>query len=248
MSITFHQVLRDLTLAVPVMNSSTRKSIKLPYDNTNEDFPKRRFHRLSYKYRIAYDYNTNEDYKVVRIGVLYGRRKIVEYEFKVYSLRQNSWRRLDKFAHYPNWKSIRDSIVGGALHWISSKEDLLVVFDLGTEIYRIIPQPKYRGSYDYIYLDNLEGCLSLSYHYELSTVDLFLLKKYGGKNEHWLRPTNFFNKIYSPVKPIFYSKSDKQVVIALGGSRLILYNLEEKSVEEVMTHGVLGSGLIDLHI
>ncbi|XP_047339278.1 uncharacterized protein LOC124942768 [Impatiens glandulifera] len=121
------------------------------------------------------------------------------------------------------------------------------------EIFRIIPQPKYRDSYDYIYLDNLEGCLSLSCHYKSSTVDLFLLKEYGGKNEHWLRlitlsPSSSFNKIYSPVKPIFYSKSDKQVVISLGCSRLILYNLEEKTVEEVMTHGVLGSGLIDLHI
>ncbi|XP_047339551.1 F-box protein CPR1-like [Impatiens glandulifera] len=234
-------------------NPSTKKYIKLPYEPV--DLPYRiDLFIWTCDYRIVYD-STNEDYKVVRFGVLQlGRRAIdvIDYEVKVYSLRLNLWHRLEKFDHYPNWKSIGDSIAGGALHWISKWKKVIVAFDIVTERYRILPHPEYHGSYDDLYLNNLGGCLSLSCHYKSSNVDVFLLKEYGGKNEHWsklitLSQTISF-EIYYPVKPIAYSYSDKQVVIALGDSRLILYNLEQKSVEETMIHGVVGRSLLELHI
>ncbi|XP_047306726.1 F-box protein CPR1-like [Impatiens glandulifera] len=209
-----------------VWNPSIRKSIKLPYES-RIDFPNKKHTVWICDYRIGYD-NTNEDYKVVRIGGLQGRKGIIDYEIKVYSLRSNSWHKIEKFSHFPNLNSFGDSVAGGALHWITSTENLIVAFDLGIEKYRVLPQPEYRDSYYYLYLDNLCGCLSLTCRYiSSSTVDVFLLKEYGRKNEHWSRLITLSHpissKIFNPTKPTV-----------------------QKSPEEIMIYVVVGS--MDLHI
>ncbi|XP_047339491.1 F-box protein CPR1-like [Impatiens glandulifera] len=210
-----------------ICNPSTRKSRKLPYASV--DLPD--IYNIFYDciYHFGYD-NTNDDYKVVRLAL---RKKtfkgdIEEYEVKVYSLKTNLWHRSEKFSHGPKMGSFGDSIAGGALHWISyvksdtEKKGLIVAFDLGTEKYRVIPQPKYDGPHFFLYLDNLGGLLSLSCHYESSVVDVFLLKGYGGENEHWsklitISPPNPF-VFFHTVKPITYSKCDKKVLLNINSA------------------------------
>ncbi|XP_047339485.1 F-box protein CPR1-like [Impatiens glandulifera] len=143
--------------------------------------------------RFGYD-STNDDYKVVRLVFplidAHFKRYITSYEVKVYSFKSNSWHRSETSPDHPKLESIGDSIVCGAMHWISDVElnserkSSIVAFDLGTEKYRIIPHPEYIGPHFGLKLDNLGGCLSLSCHYESSFVDVFLLKEYGGKNEY----------------------------------------------------------------
>ncbi|XP_047339524.1 F-box protein CPR1-like [Impatiens glandulifera] len=230
-------------------NPSTRKSIKLPYASIEIANQSDRLNAYVYCcYRIGYD-NNNDDYKVVRIVILisYHLDIIIDYEIKVYSLRSNFWHRPEKFSHCPNWISFGNIIVGRALHWISTvksdlkRESLIVAFDFGTEKYRVLPQPEYSSPHFDLYLDNFGGCLSLSCKYESSIVDVFLLKEYGKKNEHWSRlitlsPTTT-SEIYHPVTPIAYSKCGKKVWLHMGRMRLVLYNLEQKLVEENTVDG-----------
>ncbi|XP_047313684.1 F-box protein CPR1-like [Impatiens glandulifera] len=229
-----------------ICNPSTRKSKKLPYESVELPDINNIFYDCIY--RFGYD-NTNDDYKVVRLAFRQKtfRGDIDEYEVKVYSLKSNSWHRPEKFSQCPKMGSFGDSIAGGALHWISyvktatPKKRLIVAFDLGTEKYRVIPQPKYAGPHFFLYLDNLGGCLSLSCQYESSVVEVFLLKEYGGENEHWsklitISPTNPFVIFYT-VKPITYSKCGKKVLLNINSS-LIWYNLEQQSFEEVRVRGM----------
>ncbi|XP_047340097.1 F-box protein CPR1-like [Impatiens glandulifera] len=229
-------------------NPSIKKSIKLPYASIEIATLGIHFVSVYYDYRIGYD-NINDDYKVVRIVLIISRSPdiFLDYEVKVYSLGSNSWHKLEKFLYCPDWHSFGNSIAGGAMHWISivksdlKSERLIVAFDLGTEKCRVLPKPEYTSPHFKLYLHNLEGCLSLSCQYESSSiVDVFLLKDYGGKNEHWSRlitlsPTTTF-KIYHPFIPIAYSKSGKKVWF-MNSNRLrrslVLYNLEQKSVEKI---------------
>ncbi|XP_047337999.1 F-box protein CPR1-like [Impatiens glandulifera] len=252
-----------MPLTVPfIWNPSTRMSIKLPYEST--DIAIHPGLCTSCVYRIGYD-NTNDDYKVVRIVVYLILGFGIEYEIKVYSLRSNSWHRPEKFPHCPNWKSFGNSIVCGSLHWISTvkseksdlkEESLIVAFDIGTEKYRVLPQPQYRGPYYKLYVDDLGECLSLSCHYKSSTVDMFLLKEYGGKNEHWSRLINatllkeyggtneswlrLAQNIPVPsnhvVKSAAYSNCGKNVLLSMDDDNLVWYDLDSESLEDPRIH------------
>ncbi|XP_047308178.1 F-box protein CPR1-like [Impatiens glandulifera] len=217
-------------------NPSIRKCIKLPY--TFIDLANQVSIPITYcDYRIGY-VNTNDDYNIVRIAYR-GRCSMVDYEFKVYSLRSNSWHRLEKFLYVPDFFSFGDSIVGGALHWISivKSEDLIVAFHLGTEKYRMLSHPEYRGPYYRLYLDNFEGCLSLTCYYKSFDVDVFLLKEYGEKNEYWSRLITLsyatFLQIHHPFKLVAYSKSRKKILLEMDYMRHVLYNVEQKLTVEI---------------
>ncbi|XP_047339504.1 F-box protein CPR1-like [Impatiens glandulifera] len=223
---------------VLLWNPSTRKSIKLPYPFV--DFRDKYDIVYNCIYRFGYD-NTNDDYKVVRIVFISNIFRVgicTDYELNVYSLKSNLW----------HTESFGDSIVSGALHWISSVESdtekkiLIVAFDLGTEKYRVIPPPEFVGPHFRLNLDNLGGCLSLSCHYESSFVDVFLLKEYGRENEYWsklitISPTNHFISFHT-VKPIIYSKCGKKVLLNIDFLSFIWYNLEQQSFKEIRDHGM----------
>ncbi|XP_047331539.1 F-box protein CPR1-like [Impatiens glandulifera] len=155
----------------------------------------------------------------------------------------------EKFHHYPNYQKIF-AIACGALHWISGnvedeKESWIVAFDLGTEKYRVIPQPGYSGSPRYVCLNNFEGCLSLSCNYysndvKSNVVDVWLLNKYGEENEYWWKlisftPTEEMDDPYS-IKPVAYSKSGKKILLEIDYKNLVWYNLEQESVEDIVLH------------
>ncbi|XP_047339481.1 F-box protein CPR1-like [Impatiens glandulifera] len=233
---------------VILWNPSTRKSIKLPYTPTEIASEKKVFGntRRERVYQLGYD-NINGDYKVVRLVVLYGS-DFQDFEVKVYSLKSNSWHKSENCLHCPDFNRTGNSIAGGAVHWISDvmldskKESSIVAFDIRTEKYRVIPPPEFCGIDSGLYLDNLEGCLSLSYQYQSTSVDVFLLKEYGGKSEYWskfvtISPTIQFPSVYA-VKPIAYSKSGKKVLLDLNFKILVWYNLEQDSFEEIWVDGM----------
>ncbi|XP_047314508.1 F-box protein CPR1-like [Impatiens glandulifera] len=227
-------------------NPSTKKSIILPSATAAGEY----FYEIlrSWAYRFGYD-NTNNDYKVVKL-MYFKVRENLDYKIKIYSLKSNSWHSPKKFPYRPKLRSIGDSITGGAMHWISGmgsdskSKRSVVAFDLGTEKYRVIPQPELSGSHFCLYLDNLEGCLSATCHYHSSNVDIFLLKEYGGKNEHWSKfisiSQTISTRVFHTVKAIAYSKCGKKVLFLMDYERLVWYNLEQKSDEEIRVHGMDG--------
>ncbi|XP_047339732.1 F-box protein CPR1-like [Impatiens glandulifera] len=205
-------LINDGTDNVFLWNPSTKKSIQLPSPASSADGK-----IWWWVNRFGYDH-INNDYKVVKL-IFFENGK--DYEINVYSLKSNSWHSPKKFPYRPRLSSIGDFITGGAMHWMSkmgsdskskrSIVDQIVAFDLGTEKYRVITPPELSGSHFCLYLSNLEGCLSATVHYYSWTVDIFLLKEYGGKNEHWsklisISPTMSIGVDFPNVEAIAYSK------------------------------------------
>ncbi|XP_047333383.1 F-box protein CPR1-like [Impatiens glandulifera] len=222
---------------VCLWNPSTKKSIKLPYSSSKRYSSSNRY-VVDRSYGFCYDI-TNDDYRVVRISLFVG--EIIDYEIKIYSLRSNSWHMSEKFHHFPNLYKEK-AIACGALHWTSGAEKeecWIVAFDLVTEKYRVISQPEYSGPPCHISLYNFEGCLSLSCYCYSNVVDVWLLNEYGEKNEYWsklisLSPTELWDHPCFSVKPVAYSKSGKKVLLKIDCSKLVWYNLEHESVEDIM--------------
>ncbi|XP_047339731.1 F-box/kelch-repeat protein At3g06240-like [Impatiens glandulifera] len=224
------------TPKVFLWNPSTKKSIQLPYPASIADEK-----GWIWVYRFGYD-NINNDYKVVKLLFPINKNK-ENYKINVYSLKSNSWHSPKKFPYPPRISSIGDSITSGAMHWISrmgldsKSEGAIVAFDLGTEKYRVITPPELSGSHFCLYLSNLEGCLSAIGHYYSCTVDIFLLKEYGGKNEHWSKLITFSPTVgsgyqFPDVEVIAYSKCGKKILFLMK-NRLVWYNLEQKSEEDI---------------
>ncbi|XP_047333260.1 F-box protein CPR1-like [Impatiens glandulifera] len=224
--------------SVYLWNPSTKKIIKLPDSLSTKAY-------YDCCYGFGYD-NTNDDYRVVRTGLdRNDKGDIIDYHIQVYSLRSNSWHMPEKFHHCPTYQE-KFSIACGALHWTSEniedeKESWIVAFDLGTEKYRVIPQPEYSGSPCYVCLNNFEGCLSLSCNYYANdVVVVWLLNKYGEKNEYWSKLISFTHTeemdYPDSIKPVAYSKSGKKILLEMDDKNLVWYNLEQESVEDIVLH------------
>lgn len=211
-------------------NPSFRKYKKLP----NVDVAIKP--RLCIQYGFGFD-EANEDYKVVGIFGRYenlGRYKTV---VKVYSLKNNSWRRIEDF----KGGAPRDDMgkfANGKLHWFaspwvvhtSSRWDI-VSLDLESEIYGTVEQPNYgEGDFFAVMLGVLGGCICVLCNYQLTRADVWVLKDYGVK-ESW---TKVFSIPYIDEPEKYVSPRplcillNGEVLWALGSS-FVVYNPKENS-------------------
>lgn len=164
-------------------NPSTRKYKQLP---DVDDKMKRGL--FITKYGFGFD-ELNDDYKVV--GILSGFCNAGRYEtmVKIYSLRSDSWKRIDVFN---DGLPFDDSgkFVNGKLHWgrrfgLNSKWDI-VSLDLGSEICALVEQPSYGESGFSPSLGVLEGCLCVLCDFPNTSMDVWILKQYGAR-ESWTK-------------------------------------------------------------
>ncbi|XP_059645932.1 F-box protein CPR1-like [Cornus florida] len=247
---------------VVLWNPSTRKrhklpfsSIEMPHRSTPQHccnlIPITQFCGCRYiLYGFGYD-GVNDDYKVVRIvKCLNGS----DSEVKVYSLKSNSWRRVEDFPydhhHHPYEESGVDGVlVNGALHWTLTSTPhaqaqvgvanltLIAAFDLGVEEFQLVPQPEYLDTNIWINVGSLGGCLCILCTLVL-TIDVWVMEEYGVK-ESWIKLFAIQKSSFSrPVamgdvlKPIGYSKGGGEVL--LGQRRwLHWYDLKKKTVTNV---------------
>ena len=76
----------------------------------------------------------------------------------------------------------------GALHWVVSRKPesdqakFIAAFDLGTEGYRVVPQPEFGDKEFHMNVGELDGCLSISCNYFQVHVDVWVMKEYGMKD------------------------------------------------------------------
>lgn len=89
----------------------------------------------------------------------------------VYSLRSNSWQRIQDFPYYLRYKRCYGVLACGALHWIVSRKyesdtaNLIAAFDLATNEYRLVDQPKFPKKGFHMNVGELEGCLCVMCNY-----------------------------------------------------------------------------------
>lgn len=140
------------------------------------------------KYGFGFD-EVNDDYKVV--GVLSGFCSGGRYEsvVKIYSLRHDSWKMIDVFKDGLPFDD-NGRFVNGKLHWgrrfgMDSKWEI-VSFDLGSEVCGKVEQPSYLDRGFSPSLGVIEGCLCVMCDFPKTSVDVWILKKYGVRDS-WMK-------------------------------------------------------------
>ncbi|XVF62566.1 hypothetical protein PTKIN_Ptkin09bG0018600 [Pterospermum kingtungense] len=150
-------------------NPSTRKSHMLPVSEIDYPpmFNSNRFGTFS-SYGFGYE-PISDDYKLVRV-VQFEQRggdDMLESEVRVYSLRTNSWRRIQDCPF--------------ALHWVfrkkssSDTKSIVVALDLGTEEYRVVPLPDGLGEDANMSIIASGGSLCLIATYrQVDVIDIYM--------------------------------------------------------------------------
>ncbi|XP_059295584.1 F-box/kelch-repeat protein At3g23880-like [Lycium ferocissimum] len=209
--------LRDLFL----WNPSIRELKKLSFSGS-------KVHNSSY---VAYGFGYNEcqdDYKVVQVVGSSHSHYGFQNEFRIYSLRTNSW---EMTKEYPSVIFCNDpaKFVNGRLHWIamrvSDKSDSWFVSSLnlvdGTYDNVALPD-LVDGNSDWE-LGTLDGNLCVFCDYYKVQMDVWVMKVYG-LVESWTKVASipYFTAIEHSILPVFISHNDE--ILLQHGSSLLLYN------------------------
>lgn len=227
-------------------NPSTRESKRLPrfkLSDSNSRYNNNVFANWGV-FGFGYDDSKN-DYKVVfHFNGFQGSERRTEAH--IYSLRTNSWRRID-----PTYRGILggepSKCFNGIVHWMNKPLRFnyprsIVCFDFVEETYGEVPQPIY-GDKSWLWsLGELEGSLCLLTDSSKNRADVWVMKEYGVK-ESWTKlftisyakkPGLFRQeenlaiiKRFCPPFPVSISKNG-QIVLEVGGD-LILYSDKDKT-------------------
>ncbi|KAK1367167.1 hypothetical protein POM88_042728 [Heracleum sosnowskyi] len=220
-------------------NPATRKCKELPTAPT--DFIRPFDIDPSFLCGFGYD-AVNDDYKVLRI-LHPDRRDLAGSKVIVYSLKSNSWKRLQDISNHFILVRYWGIFMGGALHWITVKtlgsESCLSIlaFDLATENCREVPMP----AVQYKNPNKLSLCifaesLCVLILYPSIRMDVWSMKEYGIGNS-WcklfsLEHTQLVSSSIS-VRPVAYSKCRSDVLVEVVDKKVMWYNLERKTIRTV---------------
>ncbi|XP_057437432.1 F-box/kelch-repeat protein At3g23880-like [Lotus japonicus] len=139
-----------------LMNPSLRQLKALPASNLSTSSPQKTYSLTNYA-GFGFDPKTN-DYKVVVIKDLWfekAERQNGHWTAELYSLNSNSWRNLDAALPLPFeiWGSSQVcTYVNNCCHWwgfvdeCGEKQDVVLAFDMVTEVFRKIKVPRIRDS------------------------------------------------------------------------------------------------------
>ncbi|CAN4085866.1 unnamed protein product [Withania somnifera] len=202
-------------------NPSIRKSKELPFSGSD-------VHCSSY---LAYGVGYNEcqdDYKVVQLVGRPHNYYGFQNEFRVYSLRTNSWKMIQQ---YPAVLFCNDpaKFANGRLHWIatrvSDKNDSWFVCSLNLidETHENVALPDLvDGNFDWE-LGTLSDNLCVFCDCYKVRMDVWVMKAYG-LAESWTKVASipYFTAIKHSILPVFVSDNDE--ILLQHGSSLLLYS------------------------
>lgn len=191
-------------------------------------------------YGFGYD-DVNDDYKLIRITQF---RNEVRNKVRIYSLKSDSWRRLDycpfRFAISYFMPAPQGVFVEGSLHYLVNKKlscgiARIYAFHVGTEKYHVVPHPPFSDMSFLGTLDQLGGKLCLICSYDKSHMDVWAMDIYGVK-ESWTKLFSVAQYVdaskFEFPTPITYSKNRKQVLLQqMTGGKLLWYDLRLKNVK-----------------
>ncbi|XP_027116778.2 F-box/kelch-repeat protein At3g23880 [Coffea arabica] len=218
-------------------NPAIRKYKKLP------DLAIRLKHGCYIIFGFGYDM-LNDDYKVVAIFCVFRGGNDYETEVRVYSLKHDSWMRIENFK---GGVPLDDSgkYANGKLHWAASRgfdsnhSWKIVSLDLGNESYGEVERPEYGdGVYDWTF-GVLGGCLTVLCDYEWTRVDVWVMKEYGVRDS-WSKVVSV-PYLDDPEKsrysfPVCLLKNGEILLVL--GSGLVLYNPQSNTFKYRQINGV----------
>lgn len=213
-------------------NPATRKSKQLPPAGVEM--------KPGFYYIWGFGYSESEDdYKVVGLFCVYGGGGLRESVVKIYSLRANSWKRIEDFSLGVPFDDT-GKFASGKLHFAASKGmDFdsrwnIVSLDLKSEAYGIVEQPSYGEGCSDFSLELLGGCLSILCDYQLKRTDLWVLK------ESWTRlvsiPYLFDLGKYVYSNPLLIMPNG-EILLVLRES-FVVYNPKDESFRSPMISNV----------
>ncbi|KAH7843924.1 hypothetical protein Vadar_022450 [Vaccinium darrowii] len=219
-------------------NPSTRESHILPYYGEGTNF--------GFSYGFGYD-SFNDDYKVIRVGFAKGPTEV-----KVYSLKTDSWRRIEGFpSNLIIFRPLESSKhVNGSIHWtatnLSSNSWVITALDLGEETYKEIPKPNYVKEFALVSVRALKGCLCVVCEDDLS-FDVWVMNDYGRK-ESW---TKLVSMLYLPERiqcsiPLWYMK-DGGILVNLNGA-FAIYDLVNHTLKHPLIYDSLDLHQADIYV
>lgn len=247
---------------IALFNPATRQLFKLPVEYI--DLPDKSCIRGFVFYGFGHDL-VSDDYKVVRM-VQFKKDEddnlgcFVEYEVKVFSLKNRSWTRIKKLPNYLRFmfqfyfhllhRRGYGVYVNGVVHWVSPRRpefgigNLIVAFDLGLEEFRLLPQPNYGAHEKDFVLDvgALEGHMCLMCNYDLVKVDVWMMKEYGLK-ESWSKMFSIDRcrsiSSFRFLRPLICSNEDggDKVLLEVNGEKLVWYDWKRKKLKTVKIDG-----------
>ncbi|XP_059650493.1 F-box/kelch-repeat protein At3g06240-like isoform X2 [Cornus florida] len=162
--------------------------------------------------------------------------------FSVYSLKTDSWRRIQDVPHYHS----RDAppptlvLVNGCLHWFSFRSSSYVIaaFDLADEKFRDVQIPSSldnnHSNYDLMYckLGVLRGCLCIL----VSHTDIWVMKEYG-VTESWTKISSVCGHNTFMIEPLCLL-ADGEVLFEIYEEKLVAFNAKEKALRDVVVCGI----------
>lgn len=219
-------------------NPFTRKVRKLPYGKFYHKIPTEpNQKRCAYGFGYGFGYDPySDDYKLF---------KCVQDRAEVYSLRKNSWRKIEGIPNYLGANVDGGGVlVGGTttLHWAvprkPSPDRKIVAFDLVKEEFHVVPLLEYFGADFVMNVGEVDGCLCMASDFSAhgAGVEFWVMKEYGVV-ESWIKlfslsPDVVEKPIYpsDAVIPLAYSKSDAKVLVNMY-AKLFWYDTVKKRLE-----------------
>ncbi|XP_059654227.1 F-box protein CPR1-like [Cornus florida] len=229
---------RFMCATITLLNPSTKEYKILP------PVPRRSggFHA----HGIVYD-PVGDDYKVVRVVLVYEDPDHASSQVMVYGLRSSMWRRVcEGFKYFLYWppESMRNPgvLVDGALHWLACRDqtdlfDIAVGFDPVDEEYWVIEVPNV-SSVCYGTLGVLDGCLCILYAInEQEAFELWVMNDYMVE-ESWTKVFTLMltvpnlDSMYGTqcARVLAYSNNSREVFLLYMFGKLMWYYLKEKRV------------------
>lgn len=199
-------------------------------------------------YGLGYD-AVHDDYKLVRISQFIGwDYASFESEVKVYSLRMNSWKKVEDMPYVLCYTRKMGILVSGCVHWVVTRThevdqpatELVLGFDIVNETFGEVPMPEMDRKCQ-VDVGYLEGCLCIIAKYEDVGVDVWTIKEYGVM-ESWCKlfTVKQAQGIRRPksIRPLVYSKNGRQVLLEQNHENLVWFDLESQVVNNVKIRGL----------
>ncbi|KAL1567790.1 F-box protein CPR1-like [Salvia divinorum] len=182
----------------------------------------------------------SDDYKVVRVTESWCKetQDWVPLKTNVYSLRSNSWRRIENFS-YP-WGHWRVHL-NGALHTLLINREevngVIMAFDLRSEEhFEIMLPPGIQITGFHIKLIVLDGCLCVTCTGR-DTVVIWVMEEYG-VTESWVKLFIVSTEEIDCVEPLTYSRDGARVLVWCDLKWFCWCDLSSNTVEEIDVQGL----------
>ncbi|CAI9086879.1 OLC1v1020802C1 [Oldenlandia corymbosa var. corymbosa] len=223
-------------------NPSTRKYKTLP------DCPVESPHGIgvgerNYQ-RSGFGYIPEEDdYRVLRVVEFRDDDSVwVGSKAHIYSLKSDSWKKVDNFP-YPLPRIRGWGVhVNGILHTVLSDYSgrFILAFDLRDCTNFVLPKPENLSPDADLSVYAMDGCLCLLATRKQRKTDIWIMKEYRVK-ESWTKllsigPPDI--ESHSLLIPLTYSKNGNQVLLNCNDEKLIWFDLKSKTAREVQVNGL----------